>query len=271
MLQRIVSAIIGILLLSYVINTGGWVFFLAILVLNIIALCELHNAFKRINIHVALLPGAALTSALLVTVEFLPALQYKLFPLFLILILISIFSYNVMAEKNHNRFADIVFTIFSFIYTSILFMYFIWVRNLFDGVYLVWWIFITIWACDTGAFFAGLAFGKKKLAPNISPHKTVEGSAGGLFFSAVASVIFTRLVPPEISIVNAIAFSLLIGCFSQIGDLSASLIKRYCGIKDFSNLIPGHGGVLDRFDSALFSFPVAYYYIIFFLQKGGLR
>jgi phosphatidate cytidylyltransferase len=78
-------------------------------------------------------------------------------------------------------------------------------------------------------------------------------------------------VPPEISIVNAIAFSLLIGCFSQIGDLSASLIKRYCGIKDFSNLIPGHGGVLDRFDSALFSFPVAYYYIIFFLQKGGLK
>lgn len=145
------------------------------------------------------------------------------------------------------------------------------VRNLPQGFNLTWWIFIIIWGSDTGAYFAGMFFGQKLLAPNISPKKTMEGSLGSILSSVILSVIFARILLPKIIFTkHAIILGCLLGIVSQIGDLSASLIKRYCMIKDFSNIIPGHGGILDRLDSALFSFPIAYIYIKILFQKGGL-
>jgi len=268
MLQRITSAVIGIILLGYIVNIGGWPFFLTISLLNIFAIYELYNAFRKIDINIAFGQLTILTIVLLFSLKYISNLNFMIIPLSLLLLTIFIFMYSII-NNTQNHITDIVFSIFSYVYTSTLFMYFILIRNLTNGIYLIWWVFITTWACDTGAFFTGILFGKNRLAPHISPHKTVEGSLGGTLSSIVASIIYTRLILPETIVMDSVMVGLLIGIFSQVGDLSASLIKRYCNIKDFSKIIPGHGGILDRFDSALFSFPIAYYYIILFIQKGG--
>lgn len=268
MLTRIISAVIGILILGYIINTGNYIFYLGIYILNLCALYELSNAFKQKGININLILDAAVAGILLYFANFSAEFDFIFAYLAIILIIIITFLYNLV-NNNKKSLTDSVFSIFSFAYTSFLFMCIILVRNLPNGTILTWWIFITIWACDTGAFFSGVAFGKRLLAPTISPKKTLEGSMGGVLSSVLACAVFAKYFIPEAAITYVIALGFLISLFSQAGDLAASLIKRYCGLKDFSNIIPGHGGVLDRLDSALFSFPVAYIYILFILQKGG--
>ena len=113
-------------------------------------------------------------------------------------------------------------------------------------------IFICSWVCDTAAYFTGRAFGKTKLAPKLSPKKTVEGAIGGTFFGGIAMVVFGLLVKYETRTVIALFFvGILVAIFSQMGDLYASAYKRKYGIKDYGKLFPGHGGVMDRFDSVL--------------------
>jgi phosphatidate cytidylyltransferase len=122
--------------------------------------------------------------------------------------------------------------------------------------------FAVPWMADAGAFFAGSLFGKHKLCPNISPKKTVEGAIGGVFTCVLAAVaigfLFGNLITPQLT-VNFIPLIIIGVCdavLSIVGDLSFSLIKRTIGIKDYSNLFPGHGGMLDRFDSIIFTVPM---------------
>ena len=268
MLTRIISAIIGIILLGYIINTGGWVFYASISLLNVCALYELRNAFGKKNIHISFYISSVLAVVLLYFAS-LNSFDFVVTYLFLILLLMLEFLYNII-NSEHNHLKNMVFSVFSFVYTSFLFMSIILVRNLNIGIKLTWWIFVTTWACDTGAFFIGLTMGKTPLAPTVSPKKTLEGSIGGALSSVVVSVLYARLFLSEVGTLYAMLLGLCIGIVAQIGDLSASLIKRYCQIKDYSNIIPGHGGILDRFDSLLFSFPAAYIFIKLLLQKGGL-
>lgn len=266
MLTRIISAIVGIILISYLNSVGGLAFFIAVGILNILAIWELTKAFQNLNINIAFPINTAFSIILLYIISFVKS-SSTIAPLYFILMVMCVFFYGIISERQNLY--DIVFTVFSFIYPTILFIFFILIRKMPLGMSLVWWIFITTWACDTGAFFTGIYFGKRKLLPSVSPNKTIEGSIGGIIFSSIASLIFTIWILPNISGADAIICGILMGVFSQVGDLSASLIKRYCKIKDFSNIIPGHGGILDRFDSALFSFPIAYIYIIIFIHKGG--
>ena len=120
------------------------------------------------------------------------------------------------------------------------------------------------WWSDTGALFAGKFFGRHKMAPNISPAKTWEGSFGGLVFSAIWGVAFGHWIHLDPG--HAIILSLLCGVFGQLGDLCESALKRDLGLKDLGVVFPGHGGVLDRVDSLLFAAPLAYYYLIFILK-----
>ncbi len=268
MRTRIVSAIIGIIIAGYIINAGGRLFFFGVLALNIISIYELHRAFENIGIHTAIYINSFFAIILLYAVAIMHDTSLVFVPFSIVLMIIFMFLYSII-NNNRNDLIDVVSTVFSFVYTSILYMHFILIRFLPLGRHYVWWIFVMTWACDTGAFFTGKLFGKKKIAPTISPHKTVEGGTGGLLLSVVISIIYAKVFLLDVSIMNAAVLGLIIGIFSQLGDISASLIKRYCEIKDFSNIIPGHGGILDRFDSALFSFPVAYYYIVLILKKGG--
>jgi phosphatidate cytidylyltransferase len=124
------------------------------------------------------------------------------------------------------------------------------------------WVFLTLLAvmsCDTFAYFVGVRFGRRKLYPAVSPNKSREGGIGGLL-GAVAAVLLAKLTfLGQIGYPEGILLGLLLGCAGQTGDLFESLLKRACGVKDSGNIIPGHGGLLDRLDSLLFAFPVTYY------------
>jgi phosphatidate cytidylyltransferase len=122
-------------------------------------------------------------------------------------------------------------------------------------------VFATIWICDSAAYFAGMAFGKHKLFERVSPKKTWEGAIAGFIFAIISMIAAKFLVLQFLSIAHCIVIGIIIGTFGQIGDLAQSLIKRDAGVKDSSALIPGHGGVFDRFDSLLFVSPLIYLYL----------
>lgn len=184
------------------------------------------------------------------------------------------------------NFIDISVTMLGFIYVAMFFSFIVLVNlkavtisnhQIAIGKYFVWLIFIASWMCDTTAYYSGRYLGKggkHKLCPKVSPKKTVEGSLGGLIGSILSCLLFGYLINTyvrdinllHINLVHYAVIGLLCGVFSQFGDLAASSIKRYVKVKDYSNLIPGHGGILDRFDSILFSAVIVYYYVSFILN-----
>lgn len=153
-------------------------------------------------------------------------------------------------------------------YISIFFLHIIFIRQSELGNLSIWLIFISAWSTDTFAYFAGRALGKHKLCPKISPKKTVEGAIGGSLGCIVCICLYaflcSRYHGTGANYIAACAFAVLTAVFSQIGDLAASCIKREYGVKDYGNLIPGHGGILDRFDSALLISPLVYYFTLYF-------
>ncbi|MGL5381264.1 phosphatidate cytidylyltransferase [Clostridium sp.] len=163
-------------------------------------------------------------------------------------------------------FIDVALTILGFVYVGILFSFIPLVNGKVGGGYLVWLIFLGSWLSDTAAYYSGKYLGKRKLCPEVSPKKTVEGSIGGFLGSTIGCGIFGIIVSsfvPEVAIIHFFLIGALCGVMGQFGDLVASSVKRYVGIKDYSNLIPGHGGILDRFDSILFNATVVFYYLTF--------
>jgi phosphatidate cytidylyltransferase len=130
-----------------------------------------------------------------------------------------------------------------------------------------WYVIVTAvgaYASDVGAYFVGGSMGRRKLAPEISPSKTLEGAIGGLAFSFLIVFVFSELlrgIAPEVRLVEIGIFSLLVSSAAQLGDLAESIIKRSFGVKDSGTFLPGHGGLLDRIDSTLFALPVAYYFL----------
>lgn len=125
---------------------------------------------------------------------------------------------------------------------------------------MIWFIFIASWGADTGAYFAGNAFGKTKLAPKVSPKKTVEGLIGGVITAVILCVILSMVFEPSL-IPHSIAIGVIGSLISVVGDLSASKIKREMDVKDYGHIMPGHGGVMDRFDSVILVTPFIYYVI----------
>ena len=139
-----------------------------------------------------------------------------------------------------------------------------------QGTYLLLYVFLLVWGADSGAYFAGRAFGKHKLAPKVSPGKSWEGAIGGVITSAIIAVIFLNLTPDnvfgrELNTSAFIVLSVITVAVSILGDLSESMFKRQAGIKDSSQLIPGHGGILDRIDSLTAAVPVFAIGFFFFL------
>jgi phosphatidate cytidylyltransferase len=133
------------------------------------------------------------------------------------------------------------------------------------GGYTVMSILACIWICDTAAQFVGLKYGKHKLFPRVSPNKSWEGAVSGFVAAIVAAVLARYLLLPFFSVEESIVIGFVVGVFGQLGDLAESLLKRDAGVKDSSAIIPGHGGMLDRFDSLLFVSPILYLYFDFVL------
>ena len=131
---------------------------------------------------------------------------------------------------------------------------------------LIWLVFLASFGTDIMAYFVGMAVGKHKLCPHLSPKKSKEGAFGGVLGSIVFCGIFAYLVVPDM-MTECMIISVVGSVVAQFGDLAASAFKRQMGIKDYGNLIPGHGGIMDRFDSVLFTGPMVYYYIILVIMQ----
>jgi len=133
-----------------------------------------------------------------------------------------------------------------------------------EGGYLIISIMVSIWICDSAAFFLGTAFGKHKLFPRVSPNKSWEGAIAGFVFAIITMIAARATMIDLLTITDSIIIGIIVGIIGQVGDLVESLIKRDAGVKDSSAIIPGHGGIFDRFDSLLLAAPAVYIYLYFF-------
>ncbi|TET82255.1 phosphatidate cytidylyltransferase [candidate division TA06 bacterium] len=127
--------------------------------------------------------------------------------------------------------------------------------------------FVLTWSCDSAAYFFGIKFGRHKLLPRISPEKSWEGAIGGVFFAVIAGFVYQQVYAHFLSWFDILVLGFFVGVLAQVGDLVESLIKRDADMKDAATTIPGHGGVLDRFDSLRFTAPMIYYYLRFFAAR----
>lgn len=252
--KRVFSGIIGFALLLFIVYRGGNLLNLSVYLVAIIGLRELYKAFEKINVNAMYFVGYFGTTVLFLTFAYRPEL------INLALSLSVILSMCLIVFKEDINIKDSSLTLLGILYIPFLLFHII---NLNDTEY-IWLIFIISFGTDTFAYITGNLIGKRKLSPNISPNKTVEGSIGGMIGAVILALIYSSINniarPVEIIII-----SLLASIVSQIGDLTASRIKRKAGIKDYGFIMPGHGGVLDRFDSIIFATPVIYYYISIFI------
>lgn len=241
---------------------GGIYLKYAIMFISLMGMYEFYNAVKKKNITPISKVGYLI--CIIYYISLGNKINYKFIFLLLIIVVFLLMCMSVLDLKYN--FIDISITLLGFLYPAIFFSFIVIINNLNYGNYLVWFIFISAWICDTAAYYSGKFFGKNKLCPKLSPKKTIEGSIGGIIISTLFCTlfgIFCLHTGVPISIYHYAIMGVLCSIFSQFGDLFASSIKRYSGIKDYSNLIPGHGGILDRFDSVLFSGIVVYFYLIF--------
>lgn len=165
-----------------------------------------------------------------------------------------------------RRLLGLALTVLGVLYVIGLGLFVFWIRELESGLSVLLIVLLATWAADTFAFFFGVRFGKRLLAPEISPGKTVEGMLGGVAGSLLIVLITARYLLPDLGILLSLGLGLTIGIMSPLGDLLESMFKRSFEMKDTSSFIPGHGGVLDRIDSLLVTAPVAYY-LVYFLYR----
>lgn len=280
MKQRVITAAVLLALLAVVvwqINTPVLVLviaFLAAVAANEIMRCaKVENTFIRVVAtgYAACVPFFASAKALTPWVSeavwgkvigAVPGVVY-LIALVLVLLLAMLKGYA------YTTFEDVAVSVFAGALVPFGFSVFIRLRDMFQieqfGIYLIFYGLICALATDSGAQLAGMAFGKHKMSPNISPKKTVEGAIGGLIFSlilnGVAIILYNRLADfkmDEFAVTVLLAACLPVSFLGMMGDLSASVLKRNFGVKDFGKIFPGHGGVMDRFDSSMFTLPVTY-------------
>ncbi len=261
---RILSAAVFAPALFGIIWTGGIALQMACLILSLAMVWEF---FRMLPLELSGLAQAGTYGATALTVAGVygwlpPELSTVLAPLVtLLLILVSLVRVESMADGLPKMAALFL----AVAYCGGMIPHLAALREV-DLGYALGALFCT-WAGDTGAYFAGRALGKNKLAPTISPKKTIEGAVGGLIAAVLVGFLVRGWLMPTASATVAVAMGLLAGGLGVVGDLAESLLKRSCDVKDSSNLIPGHGGVLDRFDGVMFAAPAIYIYVV--LVQGG--
>lgn len=258
MKQRVITAIIfGAILILFTI-VGGVPFLVLTYVFASIAVYEF---LKMRNVKVLSIPG--LLSYLLLWVFLLPSRYQDLLIYlnltkmeFTFLIVLLFLTYTVLT-KNKFSFDDVAYSILSILYVGMGFYYFMETRN--AGLVYIFYSLFIIWATDSGAYFTGRAFGNRKLWPEISPNKTIEGFIGGIISAVIVSILFGIFAEMNVSILWLSVVTIFLSVFGQVGDLVESALKRHYQVKDSGDILPGHGGILDRFDSLLFVWPLIHF------------
>ncbi len=265
-IKRITSALIGFPLVAVILIFGNkYLVDIAISVIAIMALHEYFHCFKEQNENKDLRWIAYISAVSIALIHVIPS-EYILKTIAAIIpISILVLFAQVIATNMKYNIKDIAITFFGICYIVIFLMYIPIIREMTNGRILIWFIFIAAWGTDIFAYFTGKKFGKHKFT-KVSPNKSIEGCIGGTVGAILCMVIYAvvcnNVWNMNINYVYIAIVGLVLSLVGQIGDLAASSIKRYTGIKDFSNLIPGHGGILDRIDSVIFIAPFAYFLLM---------
>ncbi len=180
---------------------------------------------------------------------------------------IGLFMSALVGREDLSRaFEKTAYTLVGIFYVGWLLAHLVLLHRMDGGRFYILFLLLVIWFGDIAAYYVGKNFGRRKLASEISPAKTVEGTGAGLGGSVAGAFVARWLFLGQLSAVDALFLGVLLGLLGQLGDLSESVVKRSAGAKDSGRLIPGHGGLLDRLDSLLFSAPILYYYMLTWVQ-----
>lgn len=269
---RLISSIVLVLILGATLILGGNILWAFTLGISLIGLWELNRVLKNeknvlgfisyggcILYYICLMLGEKKLSDVI--------LNSNYFEIITLALLIGLMAAYVLTFPKYKA-QDIWLSYFGFYYVAVMLSFIYKVRMVEGyGIYLVWLVFICSWVCDTCAYCVGMLIGKHKLAPHLSPKKTIEGAVGGIAGSVVVGALYGMVLQNviETQLAPVILFAVIGGAgavISMIGDLAASAIKRNYDVKDYGKLIPGHGGVLDRFDSVIATAPIIYFLFV---------
>ncbi|GAA3719148.1 phosphatidate cytidylyltransferase [Salinicoccus jeotgali] len=254
MKTRTITAIIALLIFVPIVVWGAWPLLIAVFLLAYTALYEI---LKMNRIHIFSIPGILSMVALFIIMmpqeSYMPHISVFQVDLIIVMALLML-SFTVIS-KNRFSFVDMGFCVLAVAYVGIGFMYFYETRE--AGLIYILYALLIVWVTDTGAYLFGRAFGRRKLWPQISPNKTIEGFLGGIFCSVLLGLLFYFMGWIEgVQILLFLLLTMILSMFGQLGDLVESALKRHFDVKDSGRLLPGHGGVLDRFDSFIFVLPL---------------
>ena len=263
-IKRITSAILGLPLVIIVLTFGNkYLVDIFLAIVACISMQEYFNAISKESKPIRWLGYLACIS--IAFIHFLPekipsSILENLIMLIIPTLLLILFSIIVVTNMKIN-FKDISYTLFGIIYIISCIGFMAKIRGLENGVLLIWYAIISAWASDTFAYFIGKKYGKHKFS-KVSPKKSIEGCIAGVIGAVIVALIYTFAINEinslDYSYIYIIIMTIILSIIGQIGDFAASSIKRYVDVKDYSNLIPGHGGMLDRIDSLIFLAPFAY-------------
>ena len=252
---RLISGIVLVIIALATIISGSGILFFTLLAVSLIGMRELYKVMKVSDEHVTVLELVGYLGAVLYYIAMKADFgNYGTMAIIISMILI-LFVYVFGYPKYHAE--QVMAAFFGVVYVTVMLSFIYLTRSLPDGKFLVWLIFLCSWGCDTCAYCVGMLIGKHKMAPVLSPKKSIEGAVGGVAGAALLGVIYaaaTQGKMAEYALICAVG-----ALISMVGDLAASAIKRNQNIKDYGKLIPGHGGILDRFDSVIITAPVIYY------------
>ena len=268
MKTRVLSGIVLAIIMISSSFCGGWYLYLLCAGVSLIGMYEL---YRVIDIQKSALACMGYLSAIFYYICVLTG--YEKYDIFVFVIaLMAIMSVYVFTFPKY-KIEEVTLRFLGLFYVAVMLSYIYKVRILEDGIYIVWLIFIASWGNDTFAYFTGVLLGKHKMAPVLSPKKSIEGAIGGIAGATILGIIFGYIVNGYMSetvshpVFIFAAASFVGAILAIIGDLTASAIKRNHNVKDYGKLIPGHGGILDRYDSVIFTAPIIYYLALYLIGK----
>ena len=262
---RLLSGILLVIIALATIISGGDVLFATLLMISFIGMTEI---YRVLEISGTLLGGAGYVAAavyyLLLRMNRTDMVVMLAITFLIVLMMVYVFTYPKYRSEQ------VMLAFFGLFYVAFMLSYVYQIRMLPQGAFIVWLVFICSWGSDTCAYCVGMLIGKHKMAPKLSPKKSIEGAVGGVVGAALLGAAYAAIMNRTMAGANAgvIQYALIgaVGALiSMVGDLAASAIKRNHDIKDYGNLIPGHGGILDRFDSVIFTAPIIYYMAVMLL------